>query len=385
MRSLFIFIDFPPIGGGISSFNTNIIKHLPPEQLVIMAPTHNGFQEATKGLSGKLYFYPYYRECPPKHKLRDLWRIIRYAWPIIQKEQVGIIHCSAPLLTGPAGLFYRLVKGIPYIVYTYASDVTRPQSSRLKKYLLKLVLKKAARIVTISEYTKNEIVKLGLRPEQIVKMIGIDPAEFSGIAVDTEKARVKYRLAGKKVLLTVSRLVDEKGLDTVIRLLPEIKKKHNNIVYVVTGTGSDLESLKKLSMETGVADSVVFTGFVTLDELRQLYDLCDVFIMLSRPTDKQEIEGFGLVFLEANMYKKPVVAGNIGGVPDAVADGVSGLLVDPLDLAAATQAVEKLLGNGDLARLLGEQGYQRAVSEFAWDQQIKKLTAVIAEIEQEIK
>ncbi|MDD5258605.1 MAG: glycosyltransferase family 4 protein [bacterium] len=384
MKSLFIFIDFPPISGGICSYNTNIIKHLPPEALVIMAPTHDGFQEATKGLPGKLYFRPYYREFPPLHKLRDLWRVIRYTWPIIQKEQVGIIHCSAPLLTGPVGLFYRLVKGIPYIVYTYASDVTRPQSSRLKRYLLQLVLKKAAKIVTISEFTKNEIVKLGLRPEQIVKMIGIDQAEFSGTAGAAEKTRAKYKLAGKKILLTVSRLVDAKGMDMVIRLLPEIKKMHTNIVYVVIGTGPDLERLKKLSLEMGVADSVIFTGFVTLDDLRQLYSLCDVFIMLTRQTNKQEIEGFGLVFLEANMYKKPVVAGYVGGVPDAVADGVSGLLVDPLDLAAATLAIEKLLDNEDLARRLGEQGYQRAVKEFAWPQQIKKLTKVIAEIEQGI-
>jgi phosphatidylinositol alpha-1,6-mannosyltransferase len=162
--------------------------------------------------------------------------------------------------------------------------------------------------------------------------------------------------------------VERKGQDKVIEALPLIKREIPDIRYVICGRGNDEARLRRIAAEKGVAGEVVFAGFVPNEERGAFYDACDVYVMPSREIpEKGDIEGFGMTYLEANSFGKPVIGGMSGGVSEAVIDGVTGLLVDPCDVEAIAGACIRLLRDPVLAGRLGRQGRDRVVREFNWD------------------
>jgi len=169
-------------------------------------------------------------------------------------------------------------------------------------------------------------------------------------------------------------LVARKGQDTVIKSLPKILAKVPDVHYVIAGKGEDETRLKELVTELGLTDHVTFTGKFAENEKAAWYNLCDVFAMVSRIEKSVDIEGFGIVYLEANALSKPVVGANVGGVPDAVANNQTGILVNnPSSTTEVAAAITKLLMNHDLATQLGKHGQDRIKKQFDWDQLVKRL------------
>jgi len=169
------------------------------------------------------------------------------------------------------------------------------------------------------------------------------------------------------MIVTVGNLVQRKGQDMVIRSLPLIRQSNPEITYLIVGDGPYRPELEKLAGAMGVKDRVIFAGRVAADDLPDIYALSDVFVMPSRERlDSDDVEGFGLVFLEASACAKPVVGSWSGGVPDAVVDGVTGLLVNPQYPEEIAKALSRLLLERDFAIQLGRQGRSRVVSEFNW-------------------
>jgi len=185
----------------------------------------------------------------------------------------------------------------------------------------------------------------------------------------------KHSLESKWVILTVARLVRVKGIDTVIRALPKVLEAIPNTAYLVIGDGPLRAELEHLAEALGVSDHVVFVGAIDhlSNDLPRYYQTCDVFVMVSRPLPHgREIERFGVAYLEAGACGKPVVAGRGGGVGEAVEDGVTGLLVDPLDVNEIADTIVRVLKDEELARRLGENGRKRAAKQPDWD--LLKLT-----------
>jgi phosphatidylinositol alpha-1,6-mannosyltransferase len=153
----------------------------------------------------------------------------------------------------------------------------------------------------------------------------------------------------------------------LIRALPLVLAHHPDAHYVIAGDGPLRPYLQRLAASVGVADKVTFAGAVSDEDLAQWYQRAAVFAMLSResPSDGGA-EGYGLTFIEAGAWGKPVVAGNSGGIPDAVVDGVTGLLVAPTDLAAIADALTRILADPEFAARLGAQGRDRAINELSW-------------------
>jgi phosphatidylinositol alpha-1,6-mannosyltransferase len=160
--------------------------------------------------------------------------------------------------------------------------------------------------------------------------------------------------------------VPRKGIDTVLGALARVRESVPDVVYVVAGEGPDRERLEELAGRAGVNGSVRFVGAVPNDELALWYSLGDVFVMPSR-SEPPDVEGFGIVYLEAAACERPVVAARAGGVPDAVADGVSGLLVEPDDEVGLAQALTELLRDPARRADLGRRARERVLSEFTWD------------------
>ena len=167
----------------------------------------------------------------------------------------------------------------------------------------------------------------------------------------------------------MSVLKEHKGIDMVIRAFPKVISKVPGAIYVVAGMGSDAEMvrLQKIVRELNMEPHIIFTGSVTGMEIPQLYNLCDVYIMPSRVSEKDgESEGFGISYLEANACLKPVIGGNSGGVPDAIEDGVTGFLVNPNDVNYIAEKLITLFTNKDLAKSMGIRGCRRIERSFTW-------------------
>jgi phosphatidylinositol alpha-1,6-mannosyltransferase len=176
------------------------------------------------------------------------------------------------------------------------------------------------------------------------------------------------------VVLCVGRLVERKGQDVLIRSLPQVAAAVPEVLCVLAGSGADRSRLEELARDLGVADRVCFLGFVPETELPGCYAAADVFAMPSRYLPSAgDVEGFGIVFLEANAAGVPVVGGRSGGVEEAVRDGYTGLLVDPEDPAAVAGALTRLLQDEGLRRQLGAQGRERARLDFDRRQRARHL------------
>jgi phosphatidyl-myo-inositol dimannoside synthase len=180
-------------------------------------------------------------------------------------------------------------------------------------------------------------------------------------------------------VVCVSRLVPRKGQDVLIRALPEVRRRVPGAVLLLVGGGPDAPRLHRLAAEHGVADAVVLTGSVPWEELPAHYDAGDVFAMPCRTRHGGlEVEGLGIVFLEASATGLPVVAGRSGGSPDAVLDGRTGTVVDGRRVAEVAGAVADLLADQDRARAVGAAGRQWVEREWQWDVLAHRLRGLLA-------
>jgi phosphatidylinositol alpha-1,6-mannosyltransferase len=220
-------------------------------------------------------------------------------------------------------------------------------------------------ILAGSRYTGDLVKGLGARGDRIlVTRYGTDPERFRPL--DALPLRERLELGKRPVLLTIARLVPRKGIDSVLEALAAVRRAVPDLVYVVAGDGPDRERLVELARRLGVDESVRFVGAVEDAELPLWYSLGDVFVMPSR-SDPPDVEGFGIVYLEAAACERPVVAARAGGVPDAVADGVSGLLVEPGDRDGLARALAELLSDPARRANLGRRARERVLAELTWD------------------
>lgn len=240
------------------------------------------------------------------------------------------------------------------------------------------VLHQVDHFFPVSHYTADLLHREGI-PKARMTIIpnGTDPQNFRPVDVSDLKKRLG--LQGKKILLTTTRLVSRKGIDTVIRSLETVKEKHPDIIYLVVGDGPEHDNLVDLVERYNLTDSVIFTGKIPYGELTEYYNLCDVFIMPSK-TQVPDVEGFGIVFLEAGACSKPVIGSFSGGIPDAILNKKTGLLVEESNETQLAQAINSLLDNPEWAKKLGKQGRERILKEANWDAIANKMYQKIVEL-----
>jgi len=188
------------------------------------------------------------------------------------------------------------------------------------------------------------------------------------------------RDGGTRWLVTVARLQQHKGMDTVIAALPAILARAPDVRYAVAGTGPDRERLEQLANKLGVGDRVRFLGGVSDRELPALYNLASVYVGASRRAERLGVEGFGIALVEASACGRPVVAGNSGGIPDAVRDGETGFLVPPEEPAAFADAICRLLADPAAANRMGQNGRRAVETYFNWDRVVRDLREIESQV-----
>jgi phosphatidylinositol alpha-1,6-mannosyltransferase len=248
----------------------------------------------------------------------------------------------------------------------------RIRSSRLKRVAAELTLRHAAVLVAISDWTRRlclEVLgEMEWNADEIeVRTIplGTDPVRFHP-SVDTSTVRARYKLDNGRWLITVARLVGHKGIDSGLRVVAALRGAYPDLRYAIVGSGPTQPQLETLARDLGILESVRFLTSVPDEDLPALYNCAEMYLGLSRP-EGLLMEGFGISLSEASACGIPVVGARQGGIPDAVRDGETGLLVDSTDLRAVIQVVQGLLQDPELARRLGQAGRRAVESYFNWD------------------
>src|SRR3990167_1195700 len=311
----FLVWDFPPEKGGIQTYCYEIISRLARSYSIkIIAPGHRDQEESD--FDSKQDF-KIIRLWIPKKLGR--WIAIRYFlaraffWTVFHyfSNKRSLLHCTHVVI-GLVGYCLNRLFGASYVVWTYGLEVPSFPS-----WWVKPILQKANCILTISEFTKKQLLSLGICEDRILKIYpGINPLlsknDFESV---WRKLETQYSLEGCKILLTVSSLTKlqrYKGIDSVLQALPMVLHSIPNVRYLVVGDGNDISYLKSLVNQLELSSSVHFLGSVTHEELAALYAHCDLFVMPSREiveNRKYHCEGFRIVYLEANAFAKPVIGG----------------------------------------------------------------------------
>jgi phosphatidylinositol alpha-1,6-mannosyltransferase len=258
------------------------------------------------------------------------------------------------------------------------------RESRVKRLAARTLLGSAEVLVANSRWTHDRacavLRELGLaeRTGRVrVMPLGTDPAGFHP-GNDAAPLRARYDLPAGRWLVTVARLVPHKGIDTTIRALALLAPRFPDLHYAVVGQGSYQPALRALAEEAGVADRVRFLAGISDDELPLAYALAEVYVGVSRQTAR-DVEGFGISLLEASASGKPVVAGRSGGMPDAVRDGETGLLVDPDDPGSLARAIGALLDHPARAAAMGAAGRRGVETFYNWDRVATEIRAISSE------
>jgi phosphatidylinositol alpha-1,6-mannosyltransferase len=363
-----ITLDYPPQVGGVAEYLRNLADQFDPKQLVVIAQRAKNSFLFDLNQPYVMYRLPFFfRFIRPKwlHAYRAIRRIIR-------KEGIEEIIISHVL---PVGYICLLLK-LPFTVICHGYDVlAAAHSNPWKEYWLKRILNKSKHIVVNSNFTKNEIVKLGIDEKKIIiahPCPAIQSREISDAEIEEKKTVIGVP-EENQVLFSFGRLVERKGFDMVLLSLAMVLEKMPNLTYVIAGDGPDRKRLQELVKKYNIEEHVIFAGKISSDERDIYYSLCDVFCMPARIVNDIDVEGFGMVYLEANVFGKPVIGGKSGGVPDAIIDGENGLLVEPEDPEALAEAILRLLSDEPLRMKMGMAGAKRVKEEFTWEKQFEKV------------
>jgi phosphatidylinositol alpha-1,6-mannosyltransferase len=226
----------------------------------------------------------------------------------------------------------------------------------------------AKRVVSISGATTMKLIELGVEQHRIIMIPpGVRFESYEKLPLDSlNKVLSKLGLSDGRYILSLGRLVRRKGMDLAIRAFSEIAGAAPDLILVIAGDGPEAAALRALVNSLHLDSRVRFLGEVSESTKRALLQGCGFFLMPNRPVPG-DMEGFGIVFLEAAAYGKAVIGGNNGGVPDAVIDGRTGLLVDTSGShEPLTEAMQELLGTPGLSYQLGKAGEERVLKEFTW-------------------
>jgi len=282
------------------------------------------------------------------------------------RHRFEAVHAGRVLPEGLVGWVVARFFRYPLVIYAHGEEImTWRQPTKFKAMMF--TYRHADCVIANSEFTRNELLKLGVQDERIVILCpGVDLERFRpGMHIQDLLESIGSK-NGQKLILSVGRLSRRKGFDQVIRAIPHLLNDGIDVRYAVAGIGEARDYLISLAEFLKIADRVHFLGHVSEADLPRWYNASDVFAMPNREI-KGDTEGFGMVFIEAAACCKPSLAGKTGGTGDAVIDGVTGLRVDGASLDEVTQAMKSLLSDSGLAQSLGTNGYRRVQDQFSWN------------------
>ncbi len=333
---LLITLEYPPQVGGVANYYWSLWQALPTPWPV-----------ADKTVLPKSW-----------------WSMIPWLYRQIRLKRYSHILVGQVLPLGTVALVIHWFTGIPYSVFTHGMDVIVPQRYPRKRWLLRRILREADHIITVSTFTQQVIQTF---EPKVKKITVIHPAAY----ITPNLVAQPVPGLPDQFILSVGRLIERKGFDMVIQSLVQFPDLH----YVIAGHGQDLARLKDLAAQYQVESRVHFLHDLTDAKIAYLYQHCLFFVMPSRQLPNGDVEGFGIVVMEANRFGKTAIGGRAGGMADAIQDGITGLLVDGTNQTELVKAIQLLL----------DPKYRDALAEKAkkfsetqtWEYAAKQLSAIV--------
>ncbi|NJC69708.1 glycosyltransferase family 4 protein [Planosporangium thailandense] len=370
-RTLLVTNDFPPRPGGIQQFVHNLAVRQPAGSVVVYASTWKGAAkfdaeqpfEVVREETGVLLPTP---------------RVARRAAELARAYGCDTVWFGAAAPLGLLADGLRRRAGIRRAVaLTHGHEVGWAALPGARS-LLRRIGRGNDVVTYLTGYQRDRLAGVLDRVTSLERLVpGVDTETYHP-GVDGGRVRARYGLGDRPVVVCVSRLVPRKGQDALIRALPGIRRRVPDAVLLVVSGGPYREKLQRLARDLGVSDAVVFTGSVSWEELPEHYAAGDVFAMPCRTRrGGLDVEGLGIVYLEASATGLPVVAGDSGGAPDAVVDGETGYVVGGRDLGAIADRVATLLADPALARRLGTAGRAWVEAEWGWQRQADRMWALL--------
>jgi phosphatidylinositol alpha-1,6-mannosyltransferase len=369
MTSLLISEVFPPKTGGSGRWFWEIYSRMPRERVVIAAGEDPRQGEFDRGHDLRVVRVPLTMTAWGLRSwsgLRGYWRALRRLTPLARRERIGQVHCGRCLPEGVIALAMKWWLGIPYVCYVHGEDVNAASTSREQSWLVRRVFRGADFVVPNSRNTERILLReWGLPPERIRLLHpGVDTARFVPAARDPG-LRARLGWGDRPVVLTVGRLQKRKGHDHLIRALRRVREVVPDILYAIVGDGEERAYLQGLVAREGVERHVQFLGEVGDDGLVHCYQQCDLFALPNRQVGR-DIEGFGMVLLEAQACGKPVLAGDSGGTAETMRTPETGRVVCCDEPDALAAAVSELLRDLALLARMGEAGRRWVAERFDW-------------------
>jgi len=372
-RILLVTNDFPPRSGGIQSYLENLVGGLVKtgtHTLTVYAPKWKGceafdLEAATDGY--EVVRHPTTLMVPePSVAIRMRRLIASYDIDTVWFGAAAPLALLAPLA--------RDAGASRVIASTHGHEVGWSMLP-LARTALRRIGNDTDVVTFISQYTRDRFAS-AFGPRAALERLspGVDTDRFEPDSVARAELRARYRLGERPVIVCLSRLVPRKGQDMLIRALPAIRARIDGAALVIVGGGPYRTTLHQLAHQFGVAEHVVFTDGVPGDELPAHHAMADVFAMPCRTRGAGlDVEGLGIVYLEASASGVPVVAGRSGGAPESVIDGETGLVVDGGDVGAIAVAVGDLLADPDRAAQMGAAGRRWVVENWQWHTKAQRL------------
>ncbi|MCZ0728013.1 glycosyltransferase family 4 protein [Mycolicibacterium iranicum] len=376
-RVLLVSNDFPPRRGGIQSYLEALVGQLVASgdyALTVYAPKWKGaedYDSVAAATGYRVFRHPGTLMVPEPTVALRMRRLI--AENDIETVWFG---AAAPLaLLAPLA---RAAGAQRVIASTHGHEVGWSMLP-LARTALRRIGNDTDVVTYISDYTRGRFASaFGAQAALEHVPPGVDTDRFVPDEVARAELRARYGLGSRPVVVCLSRLVPRKGQDMLIRALPAIRQRVPGAALVIVGGGPYRTSLHRLAHTFGVAEHVVFTDGVPGDELPAHHAMADVFAMPCRTRGSGlDVEGLGIVYLEASSVGVPVVAGRSGGAPETVVDGETGHVVDGWDVGAIAAAVGNLLADPARAAEMGAAGRRWAVDNWQWSRQAQRLSRLL--------
>ncbi|KUJ54500.1 alpha-(1-2)-phosphatidylinositol mannosyltransferase [Streptomyces albus subsp. albus] len=378
-KTLIVTNDFPPRPGGIQSFLHNIALRLDPAKIVVYASTWKHGREGAEATARFDAEQPYQVVRDRTTMLLPTPRATRRATELLREHGCRSVWFGAAAPLGLMAPALRRAGATRLVATTHGHEAGWAQLPAART-LLRRIGEGTDTITYLGEYTRSRIAG-ALTPAAAARMVqltpGVDEKTFHpGSGGDEVRARLG--LTDRPVVVCVSRLVPRKGQDTLIRAMPRILREVPDAVLLIVGGGPYAADLARLAERTGVAGSVHFTGEVPWAELPAHFGAGDVFAMPCRTRrGGLDVEGLGIVYLEASATGLPVVAGDSGGAPDAVLDGETGWVVPGDSAEQSADRITALLRDPELRRRMGERGRAWVEERWRWDLLAERLQMLL--------
>lgn len=370
-RILLVTNDFPPTLGGIQSYLRDFLACLDPAEIVVFASTQDTAVARAYDADApyRVIRWPRKVMLPTPATAREMARIIA-------AEGIDTVWFGAAAPLAVMGKAARKAGARRIIASTHGHEVGWAMLPGARQ-VLRLIGRRADVVTYISEYTLRRIRgAFGPHPRFAHLPSGVDTEVFT--SGEGASIRERLGLGDGPLIVCISRLVPRKGQDQLLRALPELRRRHPGTRLVLVGRGGYERRLRAIATQLQLADAAVFTGGLSFTDMRAVLAAADVFAMPARTRGKGlDVEGLGIVYLEAQASGVPVVAGDSGGAPETVTPE-TGIVVDGRDLDELTDALSRLLDDPALRASMGRAGRAHVVAHWTWEIMGERLRRLLA-------